>query len=56
VEIVRRSFDAFARDGFVNVPHYFDSAIEWTTTDAFLEADTYRGVGRPTTLLRHVRG
>ena len=43
VEIVRRSFDAFARAGFDSVPDYFDPEIEWTTTDAFLEAATYRG-------------
>jgi ketosteroid isomerase-like protein len=43
VEIVRRSFDAFARDGIDGLLRYLDPGIEWTTTGAFLEADTYRG-------------
>jgi ketosteroid isomerase-like protein len=43
VEIVRRSFDQFAREGLGSVLGYFDSEIEWTTTDGYLEAATYRG-------------
>jgi uncharacterized protein len=43
VEIVRRSFNQFAREGLESVLGDFDPEIEWTTTDAFLEADTYRG-------------
>ena len=43
VEVVRCSFDAYARDGLDGLLRYLDPEIEWTTTGAFLEAATYRG-------------
>jgi ketosteroid isomerase-like protein len=43
VEIVRRSFAQFAHEGLGSVLGDFDPEIEWTTTDAFLEAATYCG-------------
>ncbi len=43
VEVVRRSFDAYARDGLDGLLRYLDPEIEWTTTGAFVEAATYRG-------------
>jgi uncharacterized protein len=43
VEIVRRSFDAFERDGLNGLLAYLDPEIEWTTTGTFIESDTYRG-------------
>ena len=43
VQVVRRSFDAYARDGLDGLLRYLDPEIEWTTTGAFVEAATYRG-------------
>jgi uncharacterized protein len=43
VEIVRRSLRAFEHEGFEGALSYFHPRIEWTTTDAFLDAATYRG-------------
>jgi ketosteroid isomerase-like protein len=43
VEIVRRSFDAYARDGIDGLLRYLDPEIKWTTTGAFLDAATYCG-------------
>jgi ketosteroid isomerase-like protein len=43
VEIMRRFFDAFERDGLDGVLRQLHPEIEWTTTGAFLEAATYRG-------------
>jgi ketosteroid isomerase-like protein len=43
VEVVRRSLEAFERGGLDMSLDYFDPEVEWTTTDAYLEAATYRG-------------
>ena len=43
VEVVRRAFDAYHREGLDGMLRYLDPEIEWTTTGAFLEAATYRG-------------
>jgi ketosteroid isomerase-like protein len=43
VEIVRRALDAYRREGLDGYLRYFDPAIEWTTTGAYLEQGTYRG-------------
>jgi ketosteroid isomerase-like protein len=43
MEIVRRAFDAFEREGLDGLMRYLDPQVEWTTTGAFLEAATYRG-------------
>jgi uncharacterized protein len=40
VEIMRRFFDAFERDGLDGVLRLLHPDIEWTTTGAFLEAAT----------------
>jgi ketosteroid isomerase-like protein len=43
VEIVRRAYDAYERDGLDGLMRYLHPEIEWTTTGAFIEAATYRG-------------
>jgi ketosteroid isomerase-like protein len=43
VEIVRRAFTAFERDGLAGMLPHFDCEIEWTTTDGHIEPATYRG-------------
>ena len=43
VEIVRRAFAAFERDGLAGMLPHFDCEIEWTTTDGHIEPATYRG-------------
>ena len=43
VEVVRRAFDAYEREGLDGLMRYLDPKIEWITTGAFLEAATYRG-------------
>jgi ketosteroid isomerase-like protein len=43
VEVVRRAFDAFEREGLDGLMCYLDPQVEWMTTGAFLEAATYRG-------------
>jgi ketosteroid isomerase-like protein len=43
VELVRRAFDAYEREGLDGLMCYLDPQVEWITTDAFLEAATYRG-------------
>jgi ketosteroid isomerase-like protein len=49
VEVVRRSLDAYRREALDGYLRYLDPEIEWITTDAWIEAATYRGhegVGR----------
>ena len=43
LEIVRRFFDAFERDGLDGLLRHLHPEIEWTTTGAFIEAGTHRG-------------
>ncbi len=43
VEIVRRAFEAFEREGLDGYLRYLDPEIEWTPTGAWIEAATYRG-------------
>ena len=43
VEVMRRFFDAFERDGLHGLLRQLHPEIEWTTTGAFIEAATYRG-------------
>jgi ketosteroid isomerase-like protein len=43
VEVMRRFFDAFERDGLDGLVCQLHPEIEWTTTGAFIEAATYRG-------------
>jgi ketosteroid isomerase-like protein len=43
VEVVRRAYDAYERDGLDGLLRYLHPEIEWTTTGAFIEAATYRG-------------
>jgi ketosteroid isomerase-like protein len=44
VEIMRRFFGAFERGGLDGVLRELHPEIEWTTTGAFIEAATYRGL------------
>jgi ketosteroid isomerase-like protein len=43
VEIVRRAFAAYEREGLQGLLACLHPEIEWTTTGMFLDADTYRG-------------
>jgi hypothetical protein len=43
VEIVRRAYDAYGRDGLDGLMRYLHPEIEWTTTGPFRESATYRG-------------
>jgi len=43
VEIVRRAIEAYEREGLDGSLRYYDPEIEWTSTDAYIEAATYRG-------------
>jgi ketosteroid isomerase-like protein len=43
MEVVRRSFDAYNRDGLDALLPHLHPEVEWTTSGAFLEAATYRG-------------
>ena len=43
MEIVRRIFEVFARDGFEGLLRHLDPEIEWTTTGSYIDRATYRG-------------
>ena len=43
VEIVRRSLDAYQREGLDGYLRYLDPEVEWSTTGAWVEGATYRG-------------
>ena len=43
MEIVRRAYEAYERDGLEGLLSRLHPEIEWTTTGGFLEAATYRG-------------
>ena len=43
VEAVRRSLEAFERDGLEGLLLHLDPEIEWTTTGAYIDLSTYRG-------------
>jgi ketosteroid isomerase-like protein len=43
VEVVRRSIEAYEREGLDGSLRYYDPEIEWTSTDAYIEPATYRG-------------
>jgi ketosteroid isomerase-like protein len=43
VEIVRRSVEAYSREGLDGYLRYLDPEIEWTSTGDYVERATYRG-------------
>jgi ketosteroid isomerase-like protein len=43
VEVVRRSIEAYEREGLDGSLRYYDPEIEWTSTEAYIERATYRG-------------
>jgi uncharacterized protein len=43
VQVVRRGYAAYERDGLAGLLRHLHPEVEWTTTGAFMEAGTYRG-------------